>query len=319
MESILLLRPDKAGDAVKTLPILRAIRNQHPHLDCHIVVSTHNASLVAFESGWTSHLFDSESLKVKAFDAAINLLSDPSPESIQILNHVQAEIKGSIHYHGFSGKKLNHLPGGPGGIDETLNIGNLVSQVIGLDLDGLNEISTAPTLSPLDDKEAIQNMGETPKNSVGICPIAGLSHRSHSVTRWKELLRFIERSRTFENLYLFGSTNDRAALLDLAGETTFRVIAPSSFRALAAHFMKLSAVVAIDSGPLHLARALAIPSLGILSGGDAQRWFGLNVAHSLILKRGVFNRHPSLFEIKRVYDKWVSMLRRAKCGSEVLC
>ncbi len=79
---------------------------------------------------------------------------------------------------------------------------------------------------------------------------------------------------------------------------------PSSFRSLGAYLKRLDGVVAVDSGPLHLARSLGVPSLGILSGGDSVRWFSPLAEGDMLLRRGIFNRFPTAYEMLRTYQKW---------------
>src|SRR5262249_10896310 len=114
---------------------------------------------------------------------------------------------------------------------------------------------------------------------------------------------------SFQHYFLFGSSNDVPLMGILKSEAqdpaSVTLVTPSSFRALGAHLLLVDGVVAVDSGPLHLARALGVPSLGFLSGGDSKRWFPPTERKSdLLLRRGLFSRYPSAFEMGRAFRRW---------------
>jgi hypothetical protein len=87
---------------------------------------------------------------------------------------------------------------------------------------------------------------------------------------------------------------------------------PSSFRALGAYLNRLDGLVAVDSGPLHLGLSLGVKSLGILSGGDAERWFPHLKDGDELVKRGILQRFPSHFEMIWAFEKWSSKLLSIK-------
>src|SRR5437764_15303097 len=105
MEKILLLRPDKAGDAIKTLPVVRALFSELPGAGLHLVASDHNASLFAHEPGIRLHVLPKNWKRMKrenwlaplglppAFDRVVNLLCDASEEADELLAAIPAGVK----------------------------------------------------------------------------------------------------------------------------------------------------------------------------------------------------------------------------------
>jgi ADP-heptose:LPS heptosyltransferase len=70
----------------------------------------------------------------------------------------------------------------------------------------------------------------------------------------------------------------------------------------------MDAVVAVDSGPLHLAQAMQIPVLGFLSGGDSARWFAKpNPQHRIASSRAT-QSFSILFQLRWALKRWVSPL-----------
>ncbi len=325
----LLLRHDKAGDAIKTLPALRALRSAYPKLDLHVLVSSHNASLLETEDTVRTHrlpphwnLLKPEVLQTHlahqglphAFSRVVSLLCDPFEETDRLLSLFRATEKYALS---LSDRRLSDevnllkLPRNtPAKRDETLNIALLLSQAFGTDLvPRLKTVSKAPQLTAEDTREALALMGEKKGLWLGFCPFAGLKNRSHPMQRWEDFLPQATRVPSAERLFLFGAPGD-CAQMEILRERCYQpdkvqLCFPSTFRTLGAYLQRLDGVVAVDSGPLHLARALDIRSLGILSGGDAQRWFSALGPQDRILKRGLIQRFPSALEMTWAFRRWL--------------
>ncbi len=321
---ILLLRPDKAGDALKTLPVLRLLRMHFPFVEFHLLASEHNASLFAFEPGYSVHVLPKQWKRMKGekiralftnvgvdrFTKVINLLCDPSDGMRLLLSSITADHKYSTSLEPLEGIIPLLLPEEtPAHRNETENIAIFVGQAMGVDLTKrISEGPLSPILSEVDRTEAQEKMGPKHGLWLGFCPMAGLKTRMHSTKRWQKLVQRATSQDEFEKFFLFGTPSDYRVLeqlRDIAEQPEkIELCFPSTFRTLGAYLERLDGVIAVDSGPLHLARSLGVKSLGILSGGDTQRWFPNLREGERILKRGIFNRFPTSFEIIWAYDKW---------------
>ncbi len=325
----LLLRHDKAGDAIKTLPALRALKAAAPKLDLHVLVSAHNASLFETEPGIRIHrlpphwsLLKAEVLQTHlahhglppAFSRVVSLLCDPFEETDRLLALFKATEKYALSLKDTRLSEtvnLLKLPrNSPAKRDETLNIALLLSQAFAADLvPRLESVATAPELTAEDHREALKLMGEKNGLWLGFCPFAGLKNRSHPMQRWESFLPQATRVPNAARLFLFGAPSD-CAQMEVLRERCYQpdrvqLCFPSTFRTLGAYLQRLDGVVAVDSGPLHLARALNVRSLGILSGGDAQRWFTKLNPQDRILKRGLLHRFPSALEMTWAFRRWL--------------
>lgn len=334
-KAIALLRPDKAGDALKTLPVLRALFAELPATRLHLVASDHNASLFVHEPGVQLHVLPRNWKRMKRdnwlaalalprdIDAVVNLLCDASEDADELMDAIPtsarytaalARSRVSASPDGFPTgyAKLSLPESTPAGRAETENIALLVSQALGRDLaTAAARFPAAPIFGPADEAEAQEKMGRKEGPWLGFCPFAGTTQRTPPVKRWE---RFIPRAtqareaRPFEKYFLFGTPADYSKLERLrslaASPERVELCFPSSFRALGAYLKRLDGVVAVDSGPLHLARSLGIRSLGILSGGDTERWFSPVPEGDMLLRRGFFNRFPSAIEMMWAFEKW---------------
>lgn len=325
---VLLLRPDKAGDALKTLPVLRALLARMPQHEYSLLCSEHNISLFAHEPGVRTYalpknwkLMKAETLlsqlhakgMPKSFDLTLSLLCDPFVETDTLLrvfpsekkfaaSFLNPELEGVVH-------KLALPEETPAGRDETMNIAMLASQAFGLDLttDALL-YPASPRFIPADEHEALEMMGTKKGRWLGFCLFAGTNQRTHPLKRWEKFLPKATSGDEFQKFFLFGVPTDYLRMEKLRSlcerADDIELGFPSSFRALGAYLKRLDALVAVDSGPLHLSLSLGVPSLGILSGGDTARWFPRIGENDLLLRRGLFNRYPSVFEMHRAFRRW---------------
>ncbi len=329
MERVLLLRPDRAGDALKTLPVVRALVSAFPRKQFYILLSQHNSSLFEFEPGVTSlvlpsnwnHLPKEEWLSSMGlgsvfpyFDKVINLLCDPFPETDILLNAIPAREKYSLPLHNPNSvlsdflTKLELPQHTPAGKSETLNIAFLLSQVFYIPLASMVEkMNGSPIFSDLDRMEAKEKMGKKRGKWIGLCPLSSLPSRTIPLKRWT---RFINSLTQDPNLFLFlfGGPSDFPRLEEMIQKSKHRerieILFPSQFRTLGAYFERLDGVVAVDSGPLHLARAMKIPSLGVLSGSDVKRWFPGESPKDVLVRRGWFQKFPTSFQILTHFMTW---------------
>ncbi len=324
----LLLRHDKAGDAIKTLPALRTLREADPNLETHILVSSHNASLFEHEPEVRIHVLPQhwhgladEVLLTHlghggmptAFSKVINLLCDPSAESDRLLKLFRATEKYSAHFDASLDGEVNRLTlprNSPAKRDESMNILMLLGGAFDKDLLPLHDVGDKePVLHDEDAREALTLMGEKDGTWLGFCPFAGLASRTHPIERWEAFLPQATRSPFVEKFFLFGAPGDCKRLEQLR-ERCYRPEAvqlcfPSSFRTLGAYLLRLDGVVAVDSGPLHLAHALDVRSLGILSGGDYKRWFATLGEGDRLVRRGLLNRFPTSLEMTWAFRRWL--------------
>jgi ADP-heptose:LPS heptosyltransferase len=326
VEKILLLRPDKAGDALKTLPVLRALRQQFPNLELHLLASENNASLFEFEPGIKVHQLPKSWKKMKPakfletvfgvsakapFSKVISLLCDRSEE----VEHLFRLIPGVAKFAAWPPQttsadhtELSLPESSPAGRDETENISLLINGALGVELHSVQTFSRSPVFSPLDENEALDKMGQKQGHWMGFCPFAGNKNRSHPMKRWAKFVAKVTGQGGFDKLFLFGAPADYRQLQLLRDASHVRkhteLCFPSSFRALGAYLKRLDGVVAVDSGPLHLARSLGVHSLGILSGGDVARWYTTNNPGDLLIRRGIFSRFPTALEMKWAFEKW---------------
>lgn len=328
---IALLRPDKAGDAVKTLPALRLLRHRLP--EAHVVVfgSTHNASLFKTELGVRTVELPADWMSLSptvlrkrwiedglppVFDRAVSLPCDPSESCDRLLSLIPATRKYLVSPAG-AGTQLSvestWVRGSgwrPERRDEVLNIAEILSEALELNLtDGIREVPRMPYLSTEDQLEAQIALPPRRGLRLAFCPMAGEIRRTHPARRMTRFLRRVARDSRVGDWILLGPARDASALQQLAEAfpkgSRVTVLHPTSFRALGAYFLGVDGVVAVDSGPLHLAQAMQVPSLGLLSGCDVDRWYASLTRNDFLVRRGLLGRFPELGRMMRSFRTWM--------------
>ncbi|MBA2573017.1 MAG: glycosyltransferase family 9 protein [Gemmatimonadetes bacterium] len=339
-KTVCLLRPDKAGDSLKTLPALRALQAARPDLELHVVCSHHNHSVLEPEPLAGLHLLSPEWKEMieetgeplfasgappEHFDIAINLLCDPFPETDALLAGISATEKFTASKAAATRANVHLVSfprGTPAGADETINIAGIISQSLQTDLCRvLPSVPRSPRLLPQDLEEAEETLGQKHGKWLALCPFAGVKPRNHPNKRWEAFLtrmtyarwkRFLARitqgGGAYSRYFLFGLPQNAEQLKRMRRASplsdSIQICFPSSFRALGAYLKRMDGVVAVDSGPLHLARSFGLPSLGFLSGGDQERWFAGRVPGELLLRRGLLDRYPMTWEMVRAFRRW---------------
>jgi heptosyltransferase-2 len=262
------------GDAVMSLPAIRAIRDIFPHAHLAVVAKPWVADLYARETAIDSVIpytggrrdvakriragrFDAAILLQNAFDAAlvawmagipVRIGYDRDARGVLLTHAIPVPEPGEIPRH----ERFYYL--------ELLRRAGLVERFPGADairLDGLAE-ARAEGLAQL----ARLGIAGPP---VGISPGAAYG----SAKRWPAE-RFAEVAREFAPVLLFGSTAERdlcesiAAQIpgarNLAGQTTLR------------EFIQLASVCRLfltnDSGAMHIASAAGVPTVTVFGATD---------------------------------------------------
>lgn len=314
MKRVLLVRPDRAGDAIKTLPALRALVAQAPSLEITLLASEYNDSLFTLEPSvqllvlphrWerleTPELAVALSkLLPNPFDVAIGLPADPSPELARLMPLLPARRQVSV---------LSTPPfSSPVARDERENIASLITQGTGVDLNPLT-VSAAPLAGEADRREAEQMMGEKRGRWIAITPFASHAHRSLSTPTILALINALGAHPAITRVVLPGGPGDRDRLEQLKQGSRFpekvQPIFPSTFRALGAFLDRCDGLVSVDTGPLHLAVALEMPVLGFLGGCDQARWYPMKFPRFTFVRRGYFGRFPTRLGVLRHLRRWL--------------
>lgn len=330
MKKLLLVRPDRAGDAIKTLPALRAVKERLAHWEITLLTTEFNDSIFSFESGirlaslpahWEK-LSENELKRTVAdrvgaeFDIAVCLPCDPTPEVKKIAPLLPAKKTYSVADQG--GTQLRFPSGSPVGHDERENIAFLIGTAIGIPL-AATGFPAAPVLSAIDRQEAREQLAIKRGKWYALCPSASMAKRSLSPSTVSALIDLISAKEDVEMVLLPGGPSDYDKLEELKRKALrpekVRPVFPSCFRALGAYLERCDGLIGVDSGPLHLAIAMGLPALGFLGNCDQARWYPMKDPRFTFVHRGLFDRFPTKWGTKRAVDHWLSAKPAAELSS----
>ncbi len=327
LKKLLLVRPDRAGDAVKTLPALRALKERLAHWEIHVLATEFNDSLFSFETGirvtsLPSHweqLSDTElkrSISERAgtdFDIAVCLPCDATPEVKKIV----AVLPAKRIYSVLPGTEyqLRFASGTPARSDERENIAFLMGTSLGIPL-AAKGFPAAPVLSAMDRQEAKERLGHKRGKWYSLCPSASMAKRSLPPETVISVINLLSAKKEIEKILLPGGPWDFDKLEALkkacAQPEKVQPVFPSCFRGLGAYLERCDGLIGVDSGPLHLAMAIGLPALGFLGGCDKDRWYPMRDPRFTLCHRGLWGRFPTAWGSRRIIERWLSAAPNAQ-------
>jgi ADP-heptose:LPS heptosyltransferase len=279
---ILIIKLCCMGDIVQTTPAMRAFYEAglEVHLLCskwvkdiagmvpfihkiHIIDSGNPASIIAAILG----------LRYEKFDIVVNFHRDMKSYIFTALTG--ARLKAGFEWKG-SGRMVDRVFPFDPAQHETQRY---LSVARGLGYASEKEYTRlSATRAPLPGGEG--------KLRIGIFPAGGSNPGTVMPTKIWPAEKFNALIRMFEEknaaVYVFGSPADRAAVEKAAGGTGARIMITSNIREFASYASGLGAFVASDTGPLHIAAALGVPTVGLF-GPTSPEHFGARGENSVNL------------------------------------
>jgi lipopolysaccharide heptosyltransferase II len=306
---ILILRLERIGDLMMSLPAFRAIRERAPHARIDLVVGSWNAALAgqvagidAIETmdapwlardggraGWPALLLQARSWRARRYDLAINLEGD-------IRSNVLVNQSGARWCAGFG------MAGGGPLLDDdvlfdprshtALNGVRLVRAAFGetagrqaWPAEGLAAAARLPkadlVIPPATQAEARALLGIAtarmpPCPCVGLHVGAGRAVKEWPADRMAEIGAWAFREREAV-LVLTGSEGDRTAAEAVrralpADAPVVDTVGSAHLLLLAAILARLSLFITPDTGPMHLAAAVGTPVVALFGPSSPERW-----------------------------------------------
>lgn len=289
-QRILVLRTDGIGDVVVTLPLFAALKRKWPaaRLDCLlrtggavIAQGAVDRTIISRSPGDDWKLVPR--LRAEKYDIIIS----PRPDAY-IRYHLMSYVVRGVRRCGFAMKGGGFLLTdavpwhGPLPIVE---LNALIARALGVtDYDTVPHLANNPAERAVA-RELLDAAGSTPGSVVvGINPYA-----SHSCVwtdvRWSEL---IARLASFPGIRLLciGEARRRAdidAMIKASGAVVVNLAGKTELIHMPALISMLSLVVSVDSGPRHIAAAVATPSVVLRNGANSSVLWGKYVDTETVL------------------------------------
>lgn len=293
LRRILYIRNDRVGDLVLSLPALKALRDRFPQARVTVLASRSNHTLLNGPTPADDYVLLDRRMKVKEQKAAILLLRakrfdlaiDPftGPALRPALAAFVSRSRIRIGYPGFGREVFLNLqaPVGPPGqhfVDASLDVLKPI---------GVVSASREPKL-PLAPEEVTWAKWRLEKGGWRGQPVVGIHPGAYYWTqRWPEdyFSALIDRLQREENLWpvLFGGMGDRTLIEKILQgvEKKPMVYMADDLRRFAAMASSCKVLVCNNSGPLHLAGSVGVPTVSFMGPTVRSRWYPVGEHHTV--------------------------------------
>lgn len=293
-QNILFIRVDRVGDMVLSTPVFAAAKRAFPEAHLVVLASPVNAPILknnphvdevilydcSASLGGNLHLLGS--LRKRHFDLTFDLHDDDDLKTAWI-----SWMMGSAHRIGYAGHGREiflhrSLPRGDGKAHFVSRALELLNDV------GIDPVHTLPTIY-LDDQERswakqwIADHGLREAKLIGIHPGAYYPTQRWPTAYYAELVRLI-RERVGAEAILFGGPGDRSVIDEILSRVPFSVITAidSSIRRFFAILPHCRVLICNNSGPLHCAVALGVPTISFMGPTVKKRWMPVGNTHQVL-------------------------------------
>lgn len=271
--NILMLRQDRIGDVLVSVPIIRLLRNAFPSSTITMVLSSNNHSarmavdpyvnnVIVYRKGLAGILALRSRLRKSKYDVAIDLTDNASSISGLILQFAAATY--SIGIDKENRGAYTHVV--PPADRASVHIVERIARLLWpLGIDSLaQDLRLSFPLSTLDRLSArgrVRNASQYRK-VFGINISGSEESRMHSETALIEIARWCVHEFPSVETVLMGAPQHSEMLARIQSATGCRSIpVSSSFAEWAANISELDALLTPDTSTVHLASAFQIPSV----------------------------------------------------------
>jgi lipopolysaccharide heptosyltransferase II len=287
VESIVAIRTDRAGDLVVSLPAIRALKGLFPKAKLAVVARPQNLALlnnnplidelIAFQGFWNLL----KDLRRKKFSLAVDLLMDYPLRNAWIVFFSNASFKAGFDIAGRG--RLFNIAFTPSNQKKQMSghLLDLIRQIANVSgMPAVSVIDSLPELFVSLEKKAralefLKNNGFNEKEIiVGLHPGGNYPSQNWGKDKFAQLADRIQ-SKHQAKIIIIGSNQESKLLAQIASLMKGKPIIAQglSLDALAALIQRLSLLVCNNSGPLHIAAALGVPTVSTMGPTDPHLWW----------------------------------------------
>jgi ADP-heptose:LPS heptosyltransferase len=307
--SIVLLRQDRIGDVLITVPFVRALRNALPQAVITVVLGTNNAAVanalapwidgtVVYRKSVRGMITTRRYLRALKADVVVDMMDNPSATSAMLMRATQARYRIGID-------KLNrgvytHVV--PLLDRATVHIVDRICQLalpFGIDIP-MNERRLEYRLTQADHQQANHLLGRSDAmRPLFFVNISGSSEeRMYGVERTARALELASDVLAAFDVRICGAPQHASLVEEVRQRTGFPSIPPvTSFHAFAAVIAQASFLVTPDTSAVHVAAAFNVPSVVLYKQHDPTLcvWSPYQTRHEAVIDtHAIANINPEL-------------------------
>jgi heptosyltransferase-2 len=294
IRKILFIRIDRIGDMVLSTPALKALKQEFPQCKLVVLASPSNQPLLAHnpyvdrvivyghKNGLRKKIGSIKQLRGYGFDLAI----DPYPD-YELKTALIAFVSGAKSRIGYAsyGREIFFNLHGPGVVED--------KHLIDLTLDIIKPLGVVANdkrpeiFLTEDEKEWARNWLE--KRGVGGRPMIGIHPGGYYETqrwlpeRFADIANHLQKSGDLDVIILGGPGDERLVhLIRSMIHAEVPTYVGDDLRRFATLVHSCHILICNNSGPLHIAAALNIPTISFMGPTDKKRWMPIGEFHKVL-------------------------------------
>jgi ADP-heptose:LPS heptosyltransferase len=282
IKSILILRPDKMGDMISSIPVMHALKKKFTHIRLEVIASPANKELIVDDPLIDEiHIYSKNilhdwptirKLKKKKFDIIYDPLTHDSVTGLLLSNLIRnnSVIAAS--------RKLKYkkyydycLPYDPDGTDHNFDNGLLIFNLFGINPETIDPFQSVfiPDDSVNKANRFFDTLPNDGKKSIGLNVSAGSPTRTLSIEKYTKIIdRLADQYRSFRFIIICTMTHREDARKLISDSHADCVLIPENLSLLdvCAIIFRLKFLISPDTSLVHIARLMEIPVVGLYSG-----------------------------------------------------
>jgi len=331
VKSILILRPDKLGDMIATVPVIHALKKKYPYMRVEVMASPWNKSMVENDPGidkmhlYTKNIFKDFGtilrLRRFGFDVIYDPICHDSTTGLlltKIIGRKAAHIaarKLTLHKYYDYCREYE-----PDGHDHNFDNGLLIFDAMGVDPKTVDPY--LPVYLPAKSKAIADRFyAGLPDDShlkIGLNISAGSPSRALTVEKYAGIVNNLSQKHGNFRFIIFCIMSQRAEarrLIDLCRADIHLIPENLSLLDVGAIMNRLDMLITPDTSMVHIARLMKIPVVGMYSGHlrNFRFWRPYGQKHGAVLAKNKLNLHD--IEAEQVVEEFDKLFNDIRQGT----
>jgi ADP-heptose:LPS heptosyltransferase len=309
VKSILILRPDKLGDMIATIPAIHALKKMFPHLRIELLASPKNVSMIERDPDIEQiHLYSKNILKdwpvimrlrKKKFDIVYDPICYDSTTGMLLAKIIGNEsVKAAARKQNLQRYYDYCRPFLVDGDDHNIDNGLLIFEVLGVRPETVDPFRTVyiPGGSRAVADRFYQSLPSSDRFRVGLNISAGSPTRTLSIEKYISITDAINRRHPeFEFIVICVMDQRKEAERLVSSIKAKGHLVPENLSLLdvSAIVGRLDMLISPDTSLVHIARLMKVPVVGLYSGHgrNFRFWRPYRQKHGAVVARSIYDIH----------------------------
>jgi lipopolysaccharide heptosyltransferase II len=289
INSLLLIRPGGIGDAVLLAPLIHNIKYNYPAIHITILAEQRNAGVFPLIPGVDRVLcYDRPIELIKALRCSYDVVIDT--EQSHRLSAVVARFASAVVKIGFASNERRRMFTHPVPYShddyETASFAHLL-ELLGIEAGGVEMVYpflSIPAAASAKATGLLESFQEQP--FVAVFPGASIPERRWGADRFRRVAELL--SVFGIRVVVVGGKEDRqlGEMIVVGGGVGLNLAGLTSLTETVAVIQKSSLLLSGDSGVLHLAVGLGVPTVSLFGPGRAKKWAPKG-NHHIVINKGL--------------------------------